>query len=806
MKRSFCPQVTKVLLPSVALAALMSISQAVAQTFSAQPEPAATAGKAALPVYRDLLNPVFDPADVHQIRGIAIDREDLHITLTDGTIALMKAIDGHVTGAIFEGNGEILLLPPDRAERTSLALFTQSAVLDQKFTSAYFRFVDDKLAAGLRAGFRPTEKEDAEEFIGRWAEGLKPLAREDSLQVLQAMLNSGSAASSRFLHMRAAGSTLGVFDVYYDTSAQEQITVGQAVKERDTLYYDHWASFAMRTVRESRKNSDVEPRFALSDYRLRASIDPPNQVSMQAEFTLTPHVDGARMVIMELSQFLQMSSARLNGQALEIIQNEPLGGSELSRRGDDLVGLVFPTGLEKGRPVKIECAYSGTAIFNAGPDLLYVGSRGTWYPNVGPAYSNFDLTFDYPDGWTLVATGKQTSSTVANGRRTSRFVSEKPMAHAGFNLGKFDSASASVGGVAIRAYAARTVESSLALAAARAGKNPDPALEVKQIATQAANTVQFLSDELDPFPYSKLEITQLPALLSQSWPGLIYLSSMAFLTPDERHALGINDPYKELLLSRLMLAHEAAHQWWGDAVDWASYRDEWITEALANYSALLMLEKNRPEDMKAALDNYKFALLRKGANGMLGDAGAVTLGPRLNSSKFPDAYEPVLYGRGTWICHMLRSMLRQASGQNNDALFFAALKDLLARSPNDKISTHDLQLAFEKVMPASLGYEGKSLDWFFDSWGNGTSIPQFELENVHVAKAASGVKVTGSVRESYAAKDMVTAVPIYAVDEAGKQKFLAFVFADDAKVDFSLNAPEGTRQVVLDPEGTVLRR
>jgi len=48
----------------------------------------------------------------------------------------------------------VLLVPPNRAERTSLALFTGSAVLEQRFQSAYLRFSDDQITAGLRAGFR----------------------------------------------------------------------------------------------------------------------------------------------------------------------------------------------------------------------------------------------------------------------------------------------------------------------------------------------------------------------------------------------------------------------------------------------------------------------------------------------------------------------------------------------------------------------------------------------------------------------------------------------------------------------------
>src|SRR5262249_54425740 len=217
------------------------------------------------------------------------------------------------------------------------------------------------------------------------------------------------------------------------------------------------------------------------------------------------------------------------------------------------------------------------------------------------------------------------------------------------------------------------------------------------------------------------------------------------------------------------------------------YRDEWIIEALANYSALMMLEKEDPQAMRTALEYYKAQLLKETSSGIVSDAGAVTLGVRLTSSKFPDAYERVLYGRGTWLFHMLRTMLRQASGRNDDALFFAALKKLLARSPSHKISTRDVRQAFEDVLPDSLTYEGKkSLEWYFDSWINGSSIPQLGLADVRLANASGKVKVTGVIKQSKSAKDTVTAVPIYAVDESGTSRFLSFVFADENRTNFTL--------------------
>ncbi|HXA86435.1 MAG TPA: M1 family aminopeptidase [Candidatus Dormibacteraeota bacterium] len=766
---------------------------------------ASPSGSVAL--YRELLNPHFDAKDVYQVREVSFLLEDLHISISDGTVAFVREVNGHITGAMFEGVGEVLLVPPNRAERTSLALFTGSAVLEQRFQSAYLRFYDDKAVAELRAGLRG-HAEDAQEFITRWQQPALLLARGDALPILQAM-TSAPRSAARFLHLRIGGTTAGIIDVFFDSNGSEQISVAQASVVNNVAYYDTWTSFPMRSIREASGEEDPATRasFEVADYKLRVKVQPPTDLTAEAEFTLTPQHSGLRTVILELSRYLRLTEVRVNGSPAEFIQNEAISGSDLSRRGDDLIGVVMPVPLEKGRPIQLSFKYSGPVMFDAGGDVIYVGARGTWYPNVGPTFSNFDLTFECPSDWSVVGTGQQVSNTIAEGKRTTRFVTSKPIGRAGFNLGKFVSATSDAGGVVVHAYGARNVEQSLAGAEARVGKKPDPARETQQIADQAANTVQFLSSELDPFPYLNLEITQLPGMLSQSWPGLIYLSSTAFLTPDERRALGVRDPYVELLLSRLMLTHETAHQWWGDAVDWVSYRDEWIVEALANYSALVLLEKQHPGDMRTALNYYRGELLRETRNGIIADAGPVTLGHRLTSSRFPDAYERVLYGRGTWLIHMLRTMLHEAGGGAGDAVFFSALKGLLAASPNHKISTLDVQRAFEQVMPASLGYEGrKSLDWFFDSWVNGNSIPQFSLESVHMSPAGSKLKVTGTILEDHAAKDMVTAVPLYAVDDTGKSRFLAFVFADDAKTAFTVTAPANTKQILLDPEESLLRR
>jgi len=769
----------------------------LASALAAQ-QPAASSPAAAVQLYRALLAPGFDTADVHHIRDVLFNVEDVQISLIDGTIGLMRAVDGHVTGAVFEGEGEVLLFAPDRAERTSLALFTKTGVLDQKFGTAYFRFADDKLLREFQAGFRPAS--DTEAFVQKWTQSARILGVADALQLLQAITNSGSEA--RYFHARFAQTAAGSFDVFYDSTLPEQIYVAQLADEAGRTYLDTWASFQSQSARS--RSSSLEGPVEVSDYKIHAQISPPTDLAAKAELTLLPRRTGLRTILLELSRYLKVSSVSANGEPVEFIQNEALSGSSLERQGNDTIAIVMPSALEKDRPVQLSIEYAGPVMFDTGGDLIYVGARGMWYPNPGPAFANFDLTFDYPSEWTLVATGRQLSSGLKGSTSTTHFASEKSIARAGFNLGRFEAASAVDGGTKIQAYAARHVEQRIALAEARVGLSPDPAKQVQRIASQGAAAVQFLSGELDPFPYSNLQITQIPAFISQSWPGLIYLSSTAFLDREERAALGQQDPFQELVMSDLMLDHEVAHQWWGDAVDCVSYRDTWMIEALANYSALLMVEKQHPGSMRIALDQYRKELLRETPNGIIGEAGPVTLGARVASSKFPGAYEPVIYGRGTWLIHMLRSMYRQAGGKQSDAMFFAALKSLLAEAPRKKISTADLQHVFEQSLPPSLFYEKRrSLDWFFDSWINGAAIPEFDLEDLHITPRG---QVTGAIVQKNAAKDQITAVPLYAADADGNRSFLSFVFVDDKRVAFRFTAPAGTKDILLDPENTILRR
>ena len=241
---------------------------------------------------------------------------------------------------------------------------------------------------------------------------------------------------------------------------------------------------------------------------------------------------------------------------------------------------------------------------------------------------------------------------------------------------------------------------------------------------------------LGPYAFSTLSLTENPSPESQGWPGLIFLSSYAYLQPEQLQAMNLS-PADAIIYSEVMMPHELAHQWYGDRVSWASYHEQWLLEALANYCSLLLLERSRPADVQLTLDNYRQILASKSKEGRrIEEAGPVTLGIRLSSSHFPDGYEIITYGRGTWLIHMLRWMLRDASRtaanpNGDDTVFLALLRNLVDRYQAKEITNTDFEQAVEEVLPQSLWFENrKSLDWFFDGWVNGTAFPQLELSGV----------------------------------------------------------------------------
>jgi peptidase M1-like protein len=847
MKRSIFAALLVTAISLVMFFALSSAAQqraALAVPQLQQPAPPATFSGPVLPLYRALRGVGLDPQKVFVVREADIEREDVHLWLNDGTIAFTQAVDGRITGAYFEGEGEVLVRPPDRMERASLGLFTNAGVLEEKFSSAYLRFNDDT-AMQLQPFLRPPQ--DAAEFVARNESKARNLAQMDAIRLCISFTSAPAGAAGgeppaladRLLHARVAGEHYGVFDVFFDTRSPEQVVVGNASTHENATYYDLWMSFPMRSLRktqlsDTRFGGPTGPLWTphvltVSKYTINAALDLTRTMTADATLDIDVNEGGTRIVLFELSRYLQVKRVEYAGQSLEFIQNEAIEGSELSRRGNDTIAVVFPAPLQPGAHFPLKFTYSGSVLSDAGGGLLFVGARGTWYPNRGIAMANYDLTFRFPQPWSLIATGKRVSLEREGDGFVGHWVSEQPIPIAGFNLGEYVESRAKAGNVEINTYAARGGENQRPTATMRPPSSPylsphapgmvepvplppplqNPLGTGQSLADRAADTLSNLSQMLGPYPFGSLSLTENPSTESQGWPGLIFLSSYAYLQPDQLRAMNLTAP-EAIIYSEVMMPHELTHQWYGDKVSWASYHEQWLLEGLANYVSLLLLERTQPTDVQITMENYRQVLASRSRQGRrLVEAGPVTLGSRLSSSHFPNGYEIITYGRGTWLIHMLRWMMRDASRSpenpaGDDTLFLALLRNLVQRYDGKQITNADFEAAVEEVLPRSLWFENrKSLDWFFDGWVNGTAFPQLELSDIKIAKGAKGVTASGNIHQSSAPFDLVTSVPVYGV-AGDRQVYLGRVFAEGSDTHFSLAAPPEVMQVQLDPFHTVL--
>ena len=708
------------------------------------------------------------------------------------------------------GDAEILLLPPTRSERQSLATFTKTPNLEEHFKAAAFLFTDgtaDELMARIRAN--PIWKKSPETgmlIASQFDATLRNLAESFETRIVYDLL-SGNRKSGVF-YMGLSGNALGNFDVLYDPLNQDQISAGRLAYRNDRAYFDTWTSFPARSVR----NGAPPPaaRFLLDNFRIDATVESDLTMKVVTRATLRLQENSGSVVPLDISRNMRITGASIDGQPAEVFDSESLHASPISGADDRRFLLVSGSALDPNRPHEIEVRHEGSVIQQAGDGVYFVASRGTWYPRAGLDLAKYDLTFRYPKNLVLVAAGNLMEDRTEGNYRITHRQAETPIRLAGFNLGDFQSSSVQQDGYRIDVYANRSLEKGLtpplqtvpipaiprgrrrlgqpeppdqaATSAGLLSTGPDPGARVQQLTKSVIETLEFMTAKLGPAPLRNLAITPIPGRFGQGFPGLVYLSTLAYLDPDQR-PLGARDRAGETFFSELLETHEIAHQWWGNLVVPASYHDSWLIEALANYSALLLLEKNKgSKAMDGVLEEYKKHLLTKDENGRRPElAGPITWGYRLESSLEPNAWQAVTYEKGTWIIHMLRRRM-------GDERFFSFLHDICERYRFNSISTEQFRELAQQHMPPKS--QDPSLKSFFDNWVYGTGIPDVKL-----SYAMRGLKLTGSLVQRDVDDDFSALVPLEV--QTGRAKTVYWLPTGSDPVPFTISLKTPPTKVTL---------
>jgi len=715
---------------------------------------AARAGVSAAETARLLAQNGFDADACYRIHNIDLTEEDLRIYLTSGYLMLSKKVAGTRPAALFSadveaGDAEMLLMPPNRSERLSLASFTDSPNFDAHFQTAVMLLSADTVARLERtitdkeaeAGMSLRDAERGSELAAKWTPILQKIQLPFETRIVQNVLSPGSG---EFFFATVAGKHLGDFDVEYDALPSARILLGQGKERGGRTWFDTWCSFAARSARQ--RKTAAPQAAVMSDMRMEATLDQKLSATAVTRAKVVITAGNETAVPFLIAGGMRVTEAKIDGQPAEVFQARSGGGA--IRGGDDVTFLVVPAApLQPGRSYEFEFHYKGDVISPAGNDVFFVGARGSWYPHEEMEFSNFDITYRWPKTLQLVSTGDLVESRTEGDQNVARFRTAEPIRLAGFNLGKYVSRELDRGGFHVEVCANAAVEPALQ------AKQSPPRLDA--VADEVAAALAFMTERFGPPPVKSVTVSPIPGRFGQGFPGLIYLSTMTYLQKADRPA-ALRDDYLDLVFSDLLAAHETAHQWWGNLVPPQSLEDDWLPEALANYSALLFLEKTRgPKVVESVLDAYRRDLTANSpGQRTVESAGPITWGTRLSTPESPDAWRVITYEKGSWIMHMLRRRL-------GDENFIAFLRELCVEYRFRGLSTDDFRATAAKFLPA--GSPDSHLESFFDTWAYGTGIPRLKL-----AYTIKGLRISGSISQSGVAEDFSAWVPVEVAAANGK--------------------------------------
>ena len=756
---------------------------------------------------------------------IELRRGDALILLEEGTLVFFSPLGGWITGAVFFGRGHVLAAPRNPIEKQQMGRFLGAPVLDETFASAYARFTDgaaDELLSQFRKAKLSPQTDTS--FVAQWEPTLARINRVYTLRILVDFLSPDPRPA---FYANLDGASTGPFDIVVDGLRDEQFFLGQTLRTTAGTFYDTWTS---------RRVPNLPARtvaFRALHYSLEPSIFSNNSLDATATIQIRAETDKSRILVFELSRALTVDRVTgEHGEPYEYFQNEGMNLQQRSTRGNDYLYVVLSAVPLQNQEFTLQFHYHGNVIEDAGNGVLFVGARESWYPHLGdPAeFAPYDLTIRWPRKLRLVATGSKLDEREDGEFRIGHWKTEKPTAVAGFNLGEYATASVTSGGHSVDVYANRQLEESLrsrlqaspaegiAIASQTPGSpssrlaltlprpTPSPADTLKQLGKEIDSSVHFYETFSGPFPFHNLSVSQIPGTFGQGWPGLLYVSTLSFLSPEAQQRAGLSTSSQEHF-TELVPYHEVAHQWWGNVVGWSSYRDQWIDEAISNYLALLFADtRGNPEHtLHVWLSRYRRQLTEKSmdADEPAADIGALTLGLRLNSSKSPSAYERVVYSKGSWIIHMLREMLRQTGSKQPDARFTALLQKLVSKYAYRALSTNDLQREVEAVMTPGMDLENsRSMDWFFDEWVHGTGIPRYRVEFTS-HHDETGYSVRGKLFQTGVPRSFLASVPLYATGTSGRS-FLGNVVAGGPETSFRFRTSGPPRKILIDPQMTLL--
>lgn len=692
--------------------------------------PAQPAPHAAATTYRQLQEWRFDRWVAVAPEGVAFSRDVASWDLRSGRLSLMEPTpDGAVTGLAFEGEGVFRMVVPDRLEVEQLRRFSGRRDLGEGIELPFSRMVlrtagqwlTELLGEGAPADYstHPLAQDRHQEWLR--------LRRQDvDARIVAGLFTPGD----EYLWVEMETAAFGWVAWQFEPWDQEEVTL--SVLQRAQEFTEVWVSLDRLEDRDARGRPSAVRRAPVAVVHADIAVDltghdgreagsDPASGKFRATMTLDELVTGPQAVQFRLHPWAAVTGVSTpEGATLPVIRSH-LGRrfAAIDRKEHDTsLVVVLNRPLETGRQRTLVFEYE-LRMFN------YVSGR-SWYPGLGESIEDSHtarLSFTLPPRLEVRAVGRREHQAGGVAEGTVVWVVERPTKVLAFTVGiGFREEVVSLEGVPpVMSFGART--------GATFGNM------VRNVGVDVANALHFYRWFFDaPIAADRITATRIDSWHGQAFDGLLHLGSYTY----ERESPGA---------SELFRGHEAAHQYWGHLVGWASYRDQWLSEAFAEYSAMLWIEATMKDGkvFREILDVYtaeqlgtlssamsRFARPWPGISGgspayapapkeFRERIGPIGVGYRASTALAQAGYFVQVYNKGALVLHMLRTLLRNTSG--SDELFRAIMQDFLRTHQGGVASTADFAAALAR-------HTNVEWDWFFDQWVFSNDIPTYSWSSV----------------------------------------------------------------------------
>lgn len=286
--------------------------------------------------------------------------------------------------------------------------------------------------------------------------------------------------------------------------------------------------------------------------------------------------------------------------------------------------------------------------------------------------------------------------------------------------------------------------------------------------------IEFFSERIGPYPYEKLASVQAAGLKggTEHASAIFYGEDVVTSLPARS---GVSDG-----LGRNLVAHEVAHQWFGNSVTEKDWDDVWLSEGFATYFALLSVEHYQGRDafvagLKRSRENIFNLEKRSPGIAVLHD----------NISDMRKVLNQIVYQKGGWTLHMLR-------GRIGAEKFWTGIREYYRRYRDSNASTADFRKVMEEI-------SGADLSWFFEQWLKRPGSPVVEGRWRH-DPAAQRIEIELVQKQAGAAYRLPFELGVM----TGAEMRVERVEMTSKRQRFRIGTDKPPSSVVLDPNTWVL--